>query len=346
MSKETRIGLLVGLLFIIMFGLVLTNMFANSGAPPISQTPQASVNTLAAEGDRDFGYIPPTPTMDTDRRVAAAPPAAATRPADAIAPTAASGDGGGGVVRVALAPPDDSPVIGDLSGTAPTVPADPLRAEGAATRPPDDRVATVTGPETTTGGDVRTREFLGDLPRGMVHTPEEAAGARDRHVLGNPVDAVSDGAAPADTTLYEVKPGDNLYKIARTVWGPAFAGRNNLIFEANKDKIRDRNNLKVGMKIVIPPSPAGPAATPRNTTPTSAPAPVERGRYDVPPTDIVRGPLPPLQAEATKTYTIKNGDTIRSLARTYGTSVDKILVLNKGVNPNRLRIGQTLNLPE
>ena len=54
---------------------------------------------------------------------------------------------------------------------------------------------------------------------------------------------------------------------------------------------------------------------------------------------------PPAAPVAVKTYTIKSGDTILRLAKTYRTSVDKILELNKGVNPTRLKIGQKLAIP-
>ena len=102
MSKETRIGLLVGLLFIIMFGLVLANMLPKSDAPPVSPSPLGSAVNAPAEGDRDYGYIPPTPTMDSERRPVPAapvalpvlllesspPPCSATAPAFTVIPPA------------------------------------------------------------------------------------------------------------------------------------------------------------------------------------------------------------------------------------------------------------------
>jgi LysM repeat protein len=45
------------------------------------------------------------------------------------------------------------------------------------------------------------------------------------------------------------------------------------------------------------------------------------------------------------TYTIRMGDTLFSLARTLGFTVQSILATNPGINPNSLKVGQILCLP-
>ena len=46
-------------------------------------------------------------------------------------------------------------------------------------------------------------------------------------------------------------------------------------------------------------------------------------------------------------YTIKSGDTLYKLARIkYNTTVDAIMRLNPGINPNNLQIGQVICIPE
>ena len=45
-------------------------------------------------------------------------------------------------------------------------------------------------------------------------------------------------------------------------------------------------------------------------------------------------------------YTIKAGDTLYQLARTYNTSVEAILAINPGINPNNLQIGQRICIPD
>lgn len=44
-------------------------------------------------------------------------------------------------------------------------------------------------------------------------------------------------------------------------------------------------------------------------------------------------------------YTIKAGDTFYLIARTFGISVDALMVANPGINPNRLHIGQVICVP-
>lgn len=45
-------------------------------------------------------------------------------------------------------------------------------------------------------------------------------------------------------------------------------------------------------------------------------------------------------------YIIKSGDTLYQLARTYNTTVEAILAINPGINPNNLQIGQRICIPE
>lgn len=44
-------------------------------------------------------------------------------------------------------------------------------------------------------------------------------------------------------------------------------------------------------------------------------------------------------------YRVKNGDTLFSIARTFGTSVKRILVANSNINPNSLQINQVVIVP-
>jgi len=44
-------------------------------------------------------------------------------------------------------------------------------------------------------------------------------------------------------------------------------------------------------------------------------------------------------------YTIKAGDTLYNLAREYNTTVDIILRVNPGLDPNNLQIGQKICMP-
>lgn len=60
---------------------------------------------------------------------------------------------------------------------------------------------------------------------------------------------VAQGAAPA-STMYEVKAGDSLSKIAKSVYGDANAYMK--IFEANKPMLNDPNKIYPGQQLRIP----------------------------------------------------------------------------------------------
>lgn len=54
--------------------------------------------------------------------------------------------------------------------------------------------------------------------------------------------------------------------------------------------------------------------------------------------------LPGAPPEVTR-YTIQPGDTLYSLARRFGTTVNAILQANPGIDPNNLRVGQQIVIP-
>ena len=47
----------------------------------------------------------------------------------------------------------------------------------------------------------------------------------------------------------------------------------------------------------------------------------------------------------TKKYTVKNGDMLSSIAQKHGVSLKDVMKLNKLTNPNKIKVGQELELP-
>jgi nucleoid-associated protein YgaU len=65
--------------------------------------------------------------------------------------------------------------------------------------------------------------------------------------------------------------------------------------------------------------------------------------------EIVKGRLAPKTADTTNTYTVVQGDTLSAIAiKRYGDAryVHQIVVANPGMNPNRLRVGDRIHLPD
>lgn len=128
--------------------------------------------------------------------------------------------------------------------------------------------------------------------------------------------------APAMTTAgmreHEIQPGENF-----TTIGKKYNVSPTAIAKANPGV--DSRRLRVGQKIKIPETAATVAAKPE----TRAPAP--------PPAAL------PLPAGAV-TYEVKPGDTLIKIARTQGTSVEKIKSANQ-LKTTMIRAGQKLVIP-
>lgn len=95
------------------------------------------------------------------------------------------------------------------------------------------------------------------------------------------------------------------------------------------------------------------ATSQSNPTATPTPSGTQAGRTPatgtVPATaSSTTGASPTAAASATagpKTYTVKSGDTLSSIAIDNNTTVQAILDLNPGISPNTLGIGAVLKLP-
>jgi N-acetylmuramoyl-L-alanine amidase len=130
-------------------------------------------------------------------------------------------------------------------------------------------------------------------------------------------------SAPASTaataarraTTHTVKPGDNLWSIAR-FYGVSLSA----LVAANK--ITDPSRIRPGMKLTIPGS--ADAAKPK-------PKPVAK-------------PAPPAPGAA-RTHIVKRGESLWSIGRTYGVSVSALVAANRISDPSRLKVGQRLTVP-
>lgn len=113
------------------------------------------------------------------------------------------------------------------------------------------------------------------------------------------------------TTSYTVKAGDTLTQIAK-----AHKVTTQQLVTLNH--LANPNLLKIGQLIKIPVGTTTPA-TPKPTTPKPAPVAL--------------------------TYTIKKGDTLYSIAKKYGVTVQDIVTTNTLANANVIKIGQVIKIP-
>ena len=382
-GRETKFGLLIGLVFIILFGVILSSR-AGSAAPEHAVLPTGESQVHAT-------------SLETVNRT--------VDPFKADA--ALDMNGQGAAVQVRYEGPAEEP----LPAPAALAPSD------AGTVQADDRGTVAFGPVMVETPAIRS--LLRPDPYGPVGAGDNRAQVHlaraepppDRGatvLLAAPSDSSRSYSAEAVASaakagpVYVVRSGDTIIGIARQFYGKDAPRLWKQIVDANKSAIRDPNRLAVGQKLVIPNVPQPPkSAAPRTDSPSgdtpgrtplrepapdtalangSAPmsreavrealrsmtVPADAGRPAARPgreaaatarnvsaedlgrmngsqSDLVEAPTPPL-----KTYTVQPGDTFNKIAaKLYGdgNKFGRLLALkNPGSDPSRLRIGQRIVL--
>ncbi len=287
MTRETRIALLVGLAFIVLFGLVLgqrsLNLQNQSNGTNVARTapgtPVVPVNVPApaptpAVAPVSSPIIPPvaiTPPMTSSAspEVASAgnPPPARALPAVAVTPA----PGPATVVRANNPTPAPTGIASPMPPSRMPVPVPTEVASGA-------KAPAVTSPSHA------SVPVPADL---VVANRTPAVDSSAKLTLTNPEPAVATPAAA--TGSYEVQPGDTLYKIAGKLYGKGHEAEYLKIYKANQGKIPDSFALTVGQKLAIPDAPAATAAV-VNTTLTKPTKPgikeLAAGKKDATITDL------------------------------------------------------------
>jgi LysM repeat protein len=107
------------------------------------------------------------------------------------------------------------------------------------------------------------------------------------------------------------------------------------------DSVRLLSFLAIVMAAACSPLPAGtpPAVSTLRPYPTATPSATLDG-----PVGLISAETPPPSPTPTQ-YTIKSGDTLSQLAERYRITLDALLAANPGINPNALRVGDTLRIP-
>ncbi len=134
--------------------------------------------------------------------------------------------------------------------------------------------------------------------------------------LAPPTTLIPPVTCPEGAFPHSVQTGDTLWRLSQT-------------YGISVQSILDLNpgvnpqNLQIGSTLCIPTAPTAP-------TPLAPPTTL------IPPVTCPEGSFP---------YSVQAGDTLWRLSQTYGVSVQSILDLNPGVNPQNLQIGSTLCIP-
>lgn len=326
MTRETKIGLLVGLLFIVMFGLVLTGLTNNDAGK--ANAPVGDITAAPSNTGHDVRAIAYTPELEHLK---------ADGPAHPGEPAATGGDDVAAI---------DKPVIN----------SEMLRED------PGDKGLERNGPEfaMAEGSGSQTEKLIAASKGGKrtfrIEDMEESNGVTGEEGLpeeaAKPVEPEPVGPEPVRpepvvvaAQTYEVKQGDTLYAIAKKYYGPNAGTKAMLILQANKSTVPNEKALKVGMKLVIP-----PAEQPRidkPSLPTELPVESTRSLNKLAVLPLEATEFAPERTVSKRVYKVHKGDTLYKIARSANTTVSQLLKANPGKisGEKSLKIGTELTLP-
>lgn len=108
-----------------------------------------------------------------------------------------------------------------------------------------------------------------------------------------------------------------------------------------RDELEKWRAYYVG-RAAAPPNPSGGSVT--AAKPAQVLAPAQTAPSSVAPSSAGAARPSSASTEA-RTYKVQAGDTPSSIARKYGVKLDALMAANPGLDPKRLRVGQTLNVP-
>jgi nucleoid-associated protein YgaU len=258
MTKETKIGLLVGLAFIILFAIILSEKSGthDAGLPQFAQADNArkvGPVTGAEKPLHDAGRLPVDTKLPPPGEPRPAPVKTVSAAKPAVEPPQSSKDQSQPLETESLArllnPPDEPAGGTEKSKETPSVSlgeavAIALESKDAApppivpkTDPPVEKTASALKPADSSP-DLTTTE----PPSTKGDSHETASADRPSKPAGN---------LPIKAT-HEVQPGESLGKIAAKYYGRSTPQRVEAIYNANRDAIPSVNAVKASTKLNIP----------------------------------------------------------------------------------------------
>lgn len=316
MTRETKIGLLVGLAFIIIVGILLSEPLNHAGDAQPAPLPNAGQNVRVAVAAPGTNATPPPISMQ--------PPQTPAQPQQQV-PTQQEVKQPQGGIQI---------VVGSGETTSNNNP--PAQPPQRTTT----QLANTAPPETTNHNTVavNTDSQNVNLPRNVDPIIQQEAQKNGETLV--PVGTKPD--APANSggvkvsakggREYEVASGDSLSKIAQKFYGSSSRQYRDAIVAANPSLKADPNRLIAGVKYIIPAIETG------NTTAQNSPTPA------------VPKVAPKPAASSEHFYTVKAGDNLWAIARDQcgdTAALPALKELNKDAlkGGDGIRVGMKLRLP-
>jgi nucleoid-associated protein YgaU len=376
MTRDTKIGLLLGLVFIFIIAFLINGLPRLKGRSqaasqsklartPLVSSPGLGANARTIAGQampgplaQSSGIMPATQLQTDGTAIRSITPLPATGGQQVGQPNLSAGlaDASVRVAGGASTPTPGQPLVNPASTSAPATAGSPSQVGGLTTvanntMVPMKSLATSSAPQQSTGpaGALAPDQSTLPSPSGISATVQNP-GASSQGVQPAVKTASSEWPKP-----YKVVKGDSLEVIAKRMYGPAEGAKRSSIkriFEANKAILSSPEQLSVDQQLTIP-APAGSSSGPAPAVATNS-----THSSSTPAKSTSTTPAKPAVATKTETstqgqryYTVKEGDSLWRIATSQlgkGTRYQEILKLNSDTLKNsesNLEQGMKLRLP-
>jgi nucleoid-associated protein YgaU len=375
MTRDTKIGLLLGLVFIFIIAFLINGLprlrgrSQNASQSRLARTPLVSSPGLGANpkmvGQTLSGPLAQAPGMTqlqtdgTAIRSITPLPATAGQPVGQPNPSAGLVDPSIHVAANAPTPTPGQALVNSPSTSTPALAGSPSPVGGLTTvanntTVPARSLANSPAPQSTGPAGVLTPDQSTLPSPSGVGTELQTPGAGSHQVPVAP-----QGAQPAVRSewpkTYKVVKGDSLEAIAKRMYGATEGAKRSSIkriFEANKSILSSPEELSVDQQLTIP-APAGGSSSPAPAVATTGTRP-----SSTPAKSASTAPAKPAVTTKTETstqgqryYTVKEGDSLWKIATSQlgkGNRYQEILKLNSDTLKNsesNLEQGMKLRLP-
>lgn len=340
MTRETKIGLLVGLAFIIVIGILLSDHLTSTTEPPQAPLVQAGKDVRSAVAVPG-GASAPVTQVQIPQITPAAPVPTREELQPKQPPVAIVQIGPAGGQQPQPAPPAPA----NQNGTPVAVNTNPAPTGNTAV---DSN--SVPAPRNT---EVATNNSTGNS------TLENVANSMNEPIVpaGTPTSTNGNDTAPQQPTplavpvaqgkQYKAAPGDNLSKIAARFYGTGSRANQELIVNANPTLKANRDMIIVGKTYIIPA--AQTAQAPAASPVTQNPATPKLAPQVVVVDDTAKPQAPNSQASSGEHYyVVKPNETLIRIAREQLGNADAwhaIAELNKIQDAGKIYVGMKLRLP-
>jgi LysM repeat protein len=316
MTRETKIGLLVGLAFIIVIGILLSDHLTSTTEPQQAQLAQVGGNARSAVTTPGAANVPIVTTVPPTQNVAPQQPVPTK---EEITPKQPPVE----IVQIGGAPAQPQP------------PQQPQRPIITQPEPQNTQIAqggTSNEPPTLSNQQNVTRTSDPKVPGSIA---EVAARMGEELVpVGQRINSQQPLLAPTGKT-YKAEPGDNLAKLALKTLGKASKANCDAIIAVNPTLQQNPNLVVAGRSYNIPTNiSATPAPAP---APSATPAPVT----PVEPAIVENDEPAPAPSNPQFVYTVKPGDSLTKIAVIQLGTAGAVEAI-KDLNQDLLKGGETI----